>query len=453
VIEVTTEVPTAGNRPYAPYGAVEALWLCRDLEVVIEGPAGTGKTRGVLEKIHLLAEKYPESRHLLLRKTRESLTDSVLVTFENEVLPAGHSSMSGAARNNRHSYQYANGSEVVVGGLDKSSRVMSSQYDTVSVFEATEISEGDWEQVTTRARNGVMPYQQCICDCNPDAPTHWINKRADAGKMKRLPSRHTENPRLWNGTGWTAQGKAYMARLAMLTSVRRARLLEGKWAAAEGQVYETWDDTRHLIDRMPVPADWRRIRVIDFGYTNPFVCQWWAIDGDGRMYLYRELYQTRALVSDMAKRIIELSQGEQIEATIADHDAEDRATLEREGIYSLPAAKAVAPGIEAVQARLRVAGDGKPRLFVLRDSLVERDQRLAESKKPVCTSQEFASYVWVKSADGRPVKEQPVKIDDHGMDAMRYGVAFVDGLERVPLTVSVASVGVVEPTEDERIWH
>jgi predicted transcriptional regulator len=41
---------------------------------------------------------------------------------------------------------------------------------------------------------------------------------------------------------------------------------------------------------------------VDFGYTNPFVMQWWAEDPDGRLYLYREIYRTRRLVEDHAKR-------------------------------------------------------------------------------------------------------------------------------------------------------
>jgi hypothetical protein len=72
---------------------------------------------------------------------------------------------------------------------------------------------------------------------------------------------------------------------------------------------------------------WRKIRAIDFGYVNPFVCQWWAIDNDGRMFRYRELYMTGRTVKDHADKINLLSSGESYEATICDHDAEDRATL------------------------------------------------------------------------------------------------------------------------------
>jgi hypothetical protein len=67
--------------------------------------------------------------------------------------------------------------------------------------------------------------------------------------------------------------------------------------------------------------------VIDFGFNNPFVCQWWAVDPDGRMHLYRELYMTGRTVTRHKVDISIHSRGESYEATIADHDAEDRATL------------------------------------------------------------------------------------------------------------------------------
>ena len=43
----------------------------------------------------------------------------------------------------RQAYHYPNGSEVVVGGLDKPSKVMSTEYDLVYVQEAIELFEND----------------------------------------------------------------------------------------------------------------------------------------------------------------------------------------------------------------------------------------------------------------------------------------------------------------------
>ncbi len=37
-------------------------------------------------------------------------------------------------------------------------------------------------------------------------------------------------------------------------------------------------------------------------------------------------------------------------------------------------------------------------------------------------------HIWLKTADGRPIKESPAKVDDHGMDATRYACAYADRL-------------------------
>jgi len=403
----------ASHRPYQPRGAARQLLYCRDTEVLIEGPAGTGKTRAVLEKIHLCASKYPGMRALLVRKTRQSMTQSVLVTFETHVLPDDSPILQGPSRATRMSYHYPNGSEVVVGGIDKSSRIMSTEYDMIAVFEGRELTQDDWESLLTRLRHGVMPYQQALIDTNPDAPTHWLNQRALQGKMTRLLSRHEDNPAV------TAN---YLATLDQLSGARRLRLRQGQWSASQGAVYDSWDAATHLIDRFDIPAHWRRIRAIDLGFSNPFVCQWWAIDPDGRMYLYREIYHTRRLVEDHARQIVQLSAGESIEATLADHDAEDRATLHRHGVMTQPARKAISQGIQLVQSRLRNAADGRPRLMLLRDSLVETDFRLADARLPDRTEQEFDSYVW----DTRQTRELPIDANNHGLDALRYAVAYVD---------------------------
>ena len=163
-----------------------------------------------------------------------------------------------------------------------------------------------------------------------------------------------------------------------------------------------------------------RYLAIDFGYENPFVCQWWAEDNDGRLYRYREIYVTHQLVADLAPEIVRLTENENLQAIITDHDAEDRATLEKHGLGSQPANKAVAPGIQSVKQRLQLAGDGKPRIFFMRDSLVEADPRLEQAHLPTCTEEEITLYTWQKKAEGAEPKDQPLKKYDHGMDPMRY---------------------------------
>jgi PBSX family phage terminase large subunit len=434
----TEDAPTVVR--YEPRGAARDLFRARESEVVIAGPAGTGKSLAALFRVHLAALHNPGIRCLIVRKTAVSLGSTTLVTYEKKVaraaMRANLVTWFGGSTREAACYRYDNGSVIVVGGMDKPDKILSAEYDLVFCDEATELTETDWETISTRLRNGVLSWQQQIAACNPAHPTHWLKQRCDRGQARMLVSRHKDNPAYMNADGSvTEAGRDYFAKLDGLTGVRRSRLRDGVWAAAEGLIYDGWDDAIHLVDPRPIPAEWTRWMSVDFGYTNPFVCQWWAQDPDGRLWLYREIYRTKTLVEDHAKRILACmknAKGEWTEprprATYADHDAEDRATLERHlGLSTVAAKKSVSDGLQAVQARLKVAGDGRTRLFVMRGALVQVDRALEAASLPTCTEEEITGYVWaVKPGNSGGLKEAPVKENDHGMDAMRYAVAGCD---------------------------
>ena len=396
-----------------------------DRELVLVGAAGTGKTLANLVYINRMMWTFPRLRVLIVRKIRADLAESALVTYERDVLGYDNPICAGARRDTRHAYHYPNGSIMVIAGIDRPGKVLSSEWDIVYAPECNQLDLNDWEMLSMRlARTGGFPFPQMRGDTNPDRPDHWLLGRRDSGRLSLLTTFHEDNPAYYDKiTGaWTPLGESYMAGLMGLTGIRRERYLHGKWVMAEGAVYDAFDDTLHVIERFDIPAEWARYRTIDFGYTNPFVCQWWAADLDGRLYLYRELYKTQTLVEDHAARIKELSAGERYQFTVADHDAEDRATLARHGINTVAAKKQVLTGIQAVSERLRRAGDGKPRLFIFRDALIDRDTALESTKKPISTRHEFGGYVW----NDKVKKEEPVKADDHGLDAARYLVMAVD---------------------------
>lgn len=408
-------------KPYQPFGTAVDVFYAKEPQVMYVGPSGTGKSRAILEKLHLMCCKYPGMRGLIVRKTRASLTQTAMVTFEKFVLPDDGSVHF---RTGEQEYRYANGSVVVIGGMDKAIKVMSSEYDFIYPQEATELTEEDWETLTVRNRYGVVPYQQVMGDCNPSAPSHWIKRKIDKseGAMRVINSKHTDNPVLFDPeTGLiTPKGEMYMQKLKDLSGVRYKRYYEGIWAAAEGMIYTNWDPAVHMKDRFPIPSSWRRIWVVDFGYTNPFVWNCWAIDEDDRAYRIAEIYQTHLLVED-ACTIIKAwirEKGEPLPtAIVCDHDAEDRATFERHmNMDTVPAQKQVTNGIHSVMSRLRMQDDGRPRIFFLRDSLLEIDANLMEAMRPYKTEDEFESYSW----ENTEKKETPRKVDDHGMDTVRY---------------------------------
>jgi PBSX family phage terminase large subunit len=413
----------------------------RDPELLLCGPAGTGKSYAALWKVHLMCMANPGMRALVVRKTHKSLTSTGLVTFKDHVaadaIATGICRWYGGSGEKPAQYIYSNGSVIVVGGLDQPAKIMSSEYDVIFVQEATDCTKDDWEKLTSRLRNGAVSFQQLIADCNPQHPSHWLKKRCDDGATAMLYSRHEDNPRVFEADGTlTEYGRTYIARLDALTGVRKERLRHGRWVAAEGIIYEGWRPEVHLTDRKVLPREWTRLWAVDFGFTNPFVWQMWAVDPDGRLWLEKEIYRTQRLVEDHAKDILAVvTQKDGVtwkypkpRAVICDHDAEDRATLERHvGMGTVAAWKSVSDGIEAMQARLKVQGDGKPRLFVCRDSLVSRDEALVEAGKPIGFAQEIEGYVRMPTPEGKGTeKEEPLKENDHSMDAGRYVVAYQD---------------------------
>lgn len=393
----------------------------------------TGKTWAALVYIDSLARQYPGSTGAIVRKVRRDMDATVLKAWrESVVIPCGDITTFGGEH--PEFYEYPNGSRVYIGGMDRPGRVLSGALDFCLVTQAEELNLSDWETLGTRTtgRAGKIQPGILVGDCNPAQAQHWILQRTASDGLKLLESRHVDNPTLYTDDGQlTEQGKRTIAKLEKLTGVRKERLYYGRWVNVEGAVYN-FDRAVHLIDEMPQGWEsWRKIRSIDFGYTNPFTCGWYAIDPDGRMYLYRELYMTGRTVRAHAQVINQWNEG--YEATVADHDAEDRATLEECGIYTVAAIKDVSRGIQAVQERLAVDPvTKKPRLFILRGALIERDESLVDASKPACGEQEFESYMWPKSQDGKPIKEAPVKVDDHAMDRDRYAVMYIDYASEPP---------------------
>lgn len=213
-------------------------------ELLLSGPRGTGKTYSILRFLHCLASDYPGLRILIVRQTRASLTDSVLATFEQDVIPTddAYHLLGGASRQNRHSYQYPGGSEMVCCGLDKPGRVLSTAWDVIYVNECIEVSDESWDALSSSLDRPGRPrgFGFLLGDTNPGDPMHWIKARCDAGEVALWETSHKANPAMWN-RGWTDEGERYLARLDKLKGSRRKRFLLGMWAAGEGQWFASFD--------------------------------------------------------------------------------------------------------------------------------------------------------------------------------------------------------------------
>lgn len=139
---------------------------------------------------------------------------------------------------------------------------------------------------------------------------------------------------------------------------------------------------------------------------------------------------TKRTINTHAPKIKAMIAGKRIEAIIADHDAEDRATLHELGLSTIAAKKDISVGIQAVEERLKVQGDNKPRLYVVEDACIEWDKELYREYPgdlhPCSTEHEFPLYTWHDSKQGKAEKEVPIDLNNHGMDAMRYMVMYLN---------------------------
>ena len=433
---------------FTPLDWQVAPWRDKSPIVLLDGPAGTGKSHVWAYKIDALMRKYPGAMGLMVRKTRESMTNSTLLFFDHIVL-GDDPNVRLIGQKKR--FEYANGSMLAYGGMkDENQRQairsigLQGGLDYVWIEEANLLTRADFDELLSRMRGTASNWWQIMLSTNPDSDQHWIYKDLIQGGMATRHLAETKD-NIYNPADY-AEGT-----LGMLTGVRKKRLKDGLWVSAEGAVYEDYRYETHVIEPFDVPEDWTRFRSVDFGYRNPFVCQWWALDEDDRLYLYREIYMSERTVAahcDQIKQIesgasrsewdeldesakmavwrSEASEARLIRYTVADHDAEDRETMRENGIVTRPASKAIKTGIEKTQERYAIQGDGRARIFFFNDALVEVDTRMSDKKKPTSTVEEISSYQYPPGKDGKPEKEVPVDVDNHGMDAARYAVMSVD---------------------------
>jgi hypothetical protein len=475
----TAEAPSTEHQPVELRGAVAALYRCTDPEVLIEGRAGTGKTIGILTRLLHLALLHPGCRILICRQTRESCTQSVLVSWEEKVLGPTHPMVvNGAERGNRNEYRFPNGSVVVVGGLDKPDKLFSTEWDVIYVNEATEISIDAWELFARAMRNQKIvdpltgkTVHQRIADCNPGAPSHWLNKRAtragddlrDAdtrdryrrlqrfnhgpqpGPMRRLISVHQDNPAYFDVERWewTTAGKFFITNLSSMSGHRQLRMLRGRWVSAEGTVFADFQEDRHVVEPFEIPDSWGLFVGVDPGYDHPCAILWIAVGPTGRYYVVDEIYQGGRSIAEHAEDV-KLHNRTRPGRTVHNYfgDPQHAFSVTAQAIEPISVQFKKAMGcsmtpwprsqdkeamVEAVRNRLKLlGGDGKPMLQVF--STCEN------------TIAEFQTWRYKRTAKG----ELPPG-DDQYEDANNHALDVICGMVAMNLRPKPGGVRVIDP--------
>lgn len=438
-------------------------------EVLIDGPAGTGKTRAVGHLLHWAMLRWPGIRVLVVRATRASLTDSFLQIWEEEVIPFGDPMLAGPQRQDRTRYR-CGASEMVVGSLDKDTRLFSTQYDIVFVEEAIEVTLENWAKFRRALRHFGHPemhFQLLLGATNPGDSEHWLNKRCNDGATLRLQSRHEDNPSYFDGKEWTPKGTAYLASLDELPPIIYEQLRLGLWTTAAGAVWPNWKPAIHLLtgrieneggritlhlDSRPEPIDIRwTLASMDWGHTHPGCFQVWGVDGDGRLYRLVEVYRTAKSIDWWAEWAETLHREFGLTMILADPSRKDAieafnkrlGPLGGRGTEALcrgadntkhPTAGGSLAGLDAVRWALEPAGDGLPRMVLLKNALRGGRDPVQNAKRlPCCTEEEIPGYVFaVDATTGKPLERTDPRCRDDGCDCTRYIATFAFGKDYTP---------------------
>ena len=382
-----------------------------DPEVLYSGAFGAGKSLALCWKLAVHAA-IPRNRVGLCRKTNVSLKATTLKTLiEGEgdlppVLPHG----SYTHNKSEQSIRLNNGGEILYFGIDIAESKGSLNLGAVGVDEAVELLEADWLMLRGRCRNLVDPHRQIFGACNPGPPSHFLAQRFALAQAttavsgcRAIQTRSTDNFFL---------PADYLQWLDTLTGTHRSRYRDGLWVGFEGLVYSMWDRESHIAE--PPPSFAQVIACVDEGFTNPAVLLTLGLDSDGRIYVAREFYQRQVLQDDFVRTVRKRGNEDGFTTVLCDPSAAGLiGALQAEGFSCPPVDNAIFDGLQRVQNRLGVAGDGRARLLVA----------------PSCenTIREFESYCWKQGVNGRDPADLPVKQFDHAMDALRYGVAYLDG--------------------------
>lgn len=165
----------------------------------------------------------------------------------------------------------------------------------------------------------------------------------------------------------------YIERLKNLAPDQVRALLYGEWDLFEGQFFDEFDKNVHVIKPFPIPSEWRRYRVFDYGLDR-LACLWIAIDSTRDVYVYREYCESNLTISSATEKILaHTDEEEEIYATLAPPDLWSRSQesgRSREQIfyeYGLTLTKSSndrEAGCLALKELLKVDADGNAHIHI-----------------------------------------------------------------------------------------
>ena len=326
---------------FSPHDGPQTQFLAApETEVLYGGAAGGGKSYAMLADPLRYAHN-PSMRALLLRKTMPELIELIDISrgmyvkafpgakFQEQkgrwLFPSGATLQFSFVDNDKDVFRFM-GQAFTWIGVDElghfatpfvwnylRSRLRRTDQSIIPYMRATANPGGlgGWwiKKMFVQPSNWNTPFWATDIDTNrtlvfPDIEQVAPELRGKPlFKRRFIPAKLTDNPSLM-------QSPDYMAMLASLPEVERERLLEGDWDVSEDSAFPEFRRDLHVIKSFQPPASWTRFRACDYGYVAWAAVLWFAIDYQGVIHVYKELYRKGLDAEKLAERVLEMEADE-----------------------------------------------------------------------------------------------------------------------------------------------
>ena len=324
-------VPQDQLERFLTYGYIPLPWALRfhaaareadkengPVDIGAGGARGPGKSHALFAQATLDdCQRVKGLKGLFLRQTGKSADESFQDLVDNVL--AGK--VGYKFNTSRGILKFENGSKVLLGGFEDEKDIdkyVGIQYDFIVVEERNQLTGEKIMKLKGSLRTTKPNWRaRMYSSFNPGNIGHADVKKTfvepyqkkEEIKTRFFPSTYKDNPFL---------KPEYIDYLDSLPGALGKAWREGNFDTFEGQYFLEWDYDKHTCQPFLVPETFKRFRAYDHGRENPACCKWYAVDYDGRVWVYRELYVKGLNVDQIAREINRLSEGETYEYSVAD---------------------------------------------------------------------------------------------------------------------------------------
>ena len=376
------------------------------------GGADSGKTTaGAMEAVYQVV-KHPGPPLLIVAPTFPMLRRVTKRKFL-QILPRELIKSSNDSQNFMELY---NGTPIDFCSTQHPDSLYGSSVGRIWLDEAPLMPQKAFDILKGRLREGPEEHQRGWVDGTPKG-MNWAYDEFRTDKPNRdciYDVCSADNP---------FAGVGVLSDLRTLTGLFREQEYEGRFVKFEGLVYPMIEDHTHQIER-PVIEMVRFIAGEDHGYEHPWVFVVAGQDEAGRYHCFEEIYLSHQTTDARIELVQDLMNRYPLNPVYSPDDRPEVIQAYRDaGIPVVAYKRDVDQGIPVVAATLAVV-DGKAGLTY-------------SAAVPKVYS-ECKQYQWRKRPDGSPGKEEPLKVADHGPDAVR---SFVHGEKQQGGTQEIILLG------------